>query len=1076
MSSEVGSGHVVIFPTFKGMKQRTRKELEAVGKSGGSRLEKSLSRAGRDGGAAAGRGFRGMFGRGVQSAVSESTAQLRQGVARAAAQVSKARHTEQDAAGRVRVAEAQLAEARKKHAADSSQVIRAEERLASATRRLETAQGNTTSATDKLKAAQDALAKSAEKAAKGMGFKAAARDLYGVLAPARLVGRTLTGPLVRGAQSFARGWSNVSLVGGNAMTRLGQNTRVLTAQLVGLGASIGSRVAAPFQRAWSSISSGAQRVGAGISRVFAPAARWFAPFGQAVATSVKSAGNLFGRLPGVMGRVTSGISSAWSTGMDGLSRMASATARGIEGIFSGAAVTIGGVMTAALAGGWGRMVSIDNAQAKLAGLGHSAEAVEDIMDSALKSVEGTAFGLGDAADIAASAVAAGVKPGKDLTKYLSTTAAAAAAAGVPLQEMGSILNRATTNGKVYTQELNQLSDRGLPIWQALADEMGVTQDALRDMVSSGEVDAETFTRAVEAMSGDVAQAMGGTVQGTFRNMITSFSKLGATILTPFQDTFKGLFTTVKEGVGALSSALGPVVEVVAESVNGFLIPIFERLQEVFSKGFEFDLDNLGTTFAWLAPIIGALAGSMGPLLARIPLLSGLFAGLTGPVGLLAGALVGLFMVDPSTLADNLTSAISGISSMLESLVSAVADALPGIVSGITTVITDVLPVLVQAAVGLVTALVQGIVEALPALIAAFSSAFPVLAQAIVDAVPLLVEAIVSAVPALVTALVAAIPLLVEGAISLFMGLLDGLVAVIPALVQALIGLLPVIVTAIWEMLPSLVTAAIDLFLGLVTGLMEASYTLVGELVKLLPQLVTSLIGMIPKLVETAIQLFLGIVLGLLKAIPQILVALLKLLPQLIKTLIGMIPELLRAAVDLFLALVKAIPEAIPAIVAAIVDMGPELVSAVLELGPALWEAGKDIIRGLGDGIASMGQWVSDKIGDVVGGAVDWAKGLLGIHSPSRVFRLIGEQTGEGMALGIEGEASRVQRAVTDMVPNARQVTSRLRVAAARVRSQAPSAVPAAAPSGSNSLTFNSYSDDPQVVARTAYEMFRGRIG
>src|SRR5690606_40307374 len=65
-------------------------------------------------------------------------------------QVSNARLREQDAAGKVRVAEAQLAEARRKHAADSSQVIRAEERLASAQRALSRAQDVTKASSEQL--------------------------------------------------------------------------------------------------------------------------------------------------------------------------------------------------------------------------------------------------------------------------------------------------------------------------------------------------------------------------------------------------------------------------------------------------------------------------------------------------------------------------------------------------------------------------------------------------------------------------------------------------------------------------------------------------------------------------------------------------------------------------------------------------------------------------------------------------------------------------------------------------------------------------------------------------------------
>ena len=82
--------------------------------------------------------------------------------------------------------------------------------------------------------------------------------------------------------------------------------------------------------------------------------------------------------------------------------------------------------------GFDRLMGIDTARAKLTGLGHDAKSVDTIMDNALESVKGTAFGLDKAATSAANAVASGVKPGKELTKYLKMTGDAAAIAGTDI--------------------------------------------------------------------------------------------------------------------------------------------------------------------------------------------------------------------------------------------------------------------------------------------------------------------------------------------------------------------------------------------------------------------------------------------------------------------------------------------------------------------------------------------------------------------------------------------------------------------------------------------------------------------
>ena len=64
-------------------------------------------------------------------------------------------------------------------------------------------------------------------------------------------------------------------------------------------------------------------------------------------------------------------------------------------------------------------------------------------------------------------------------------------------------------------------------------------------------------------------------------------------------------------------------------------------------------------------------------------------------------------------------------------------------------------------------------------------------------------------------------------------------------------------------------------------------------------------------------------------------------------------------------------------------------------------AGKDLIMGLIDGVASMGRKLIEKVEGVVGDAIDAAKNLLGIASPSKVFKSFGRFTMLGLIVGID---------------------------------------------------------------------------
>ena len=86
--------------------------------------------------------------------------------------------------------------------------------------------------------------------------------------------------------------------------------------------------------------------------------------------------------------------------------------------------------------------------------------------------------------------------------------------------------------------------------------------------------------------------------------------------------------------------------------------------------------------------------------------------------------------------------------------------------------------------------------------------------------------------------------------------------------------------------------------------------------------------------------------------------------------------------------------------------------------PTEWfQIGVDIVQGLINGIGSMFKAVGDKIGSLVSTIVGRANKDLDRHSPSRVFRAIGKDVGEGLALGIEDKNDRVSDAMEDLGNN-----------------------------------------------------------
>lgn len=129
-----------------------------------------------------------------------------------------------------------------------------------------------------------------------------------------------------------------------------------------------------------------------------------------------------------------------------------------------------------------------------------------------------------------------------------------------------------------------------------------------------------------------------------------------------------------------------------------------------------------------------------------------------------------------------------------------------------------------------------------------------------------------------------------------------------------------------------------------------------------------------------------------------------------------LPEVISLGLQMVVSLVKGIAQNIPQIVTSVLNMVATIVQTIWEALPDIIEVGKNIVRGLWDGIKAMASWLKDKVSGFLGGIVDGVKGVLGIHSPSRVFAGIGQNMALGLGQGFERQMQRVSSGIQDAIP------------------------------------------------------------
>lgn len=272
-----------------------------------------------------------------------------------------------------------------------------------------------------------------------------------------------------------------------------------------------------------------------------------------------------------------------------------------------------------------------------------------------------------------------------------------------------------------------------------------------------------------------------------------------------------------------------------------------------------------------------------------------------------------------------------------------------------------------------------------------------------------------------------LPTLIDSGMSIINELIAGIIEALPQLLEAGMQIITGLVDATLQNLPMLVQVALQMLLTLAQGITDQLPTLIPAIIDVVLQVVNTLIENLPMLIEGAIQLFLGIVTGLIQALPQIIAALPTLIDSIINALIDSIPLLIECGVELFLALIENLPEIIVAIVKAAPQIVQALVRGFLELGVRLKETGsklmeklkegltsmlsnlvsaakdlgKNIVDGIWNGISAGWDWLKEKVGGLATGLFDAAKSALGISSPSKKFRYLGEMCVAGFDDGIE---------------------------------------------------------------------------
>lgn len=246
-----------------------------------------------------------------------------------------------------------------------------------------------------------------------------------------------------------------------------------------------------------------------------------------------------------------------------------------------------------------------------------------------------------------------------------------------------------------------------------------------------------------------------------------------------------------------------------------------------------------------------------------------------------------------------------------------------------------------------------------------------------------------------------LPGIIESASGLVTTLCTAIIDNAPTLIDGALQLILTLTNAILENLPMIIECGFQAILQLALGIAEALPTLIPTIVEVILTIVTYLIENIDLLVDAAIAIITGLAEGLINALPVLIEKAPEIIEKLVIALVNNIPKLLEAAVKVIETLATGLITNIPKLLAKIPQIMTSLKNGFLNLCSGFADVGKNIIDGLWNGIQNGWNWLTDKVSNLAKGLLDAAKSALGINSPSKEFRKIGEFCVAGFNDGID---------------------------------------------------------------------------
>ncbi|MFD0044747.1 tape measure protein [Pseudarthrobacter scleromae] len=674
---------------------------------------------------------------------------------------------------------------------------------------------------------------------------------------------------------------------------------------------------------------------------------------------------------------------------------------------AGIAVAAGGMFSGFIAEAARASDATDKFKATMNFAGLDTSSIEAATKAAKEFADQTVYDLPTIQNTIAQLASNGVADYTGLTKAAGNLNAVAGGNAETFKSVAMVMTQTAGAGKLTTENWNQLADAipgaSGPLMKAM-EEAGAYTGNFRDAMAEGEITAEEFNAALMKLGTDPiaveAAKSTATFEGAIGNLQATINSGLMSALDGMKPAITGAINLLANGLGGAFTKAGSAMEPLTGAVRAFGNAWRENNGDVTSDG--------------LAGVFERVANAIRPIWDAL-----------APLGTVVQAVVTQF--------SPLSIAFRALEPVLPVLLSTITQLGVGIAGTLTAAVAQLVP-FVQTFVSILSGVFVAIMPAITAMLLTLGNAFtqlvPVVMSVLGAILPLATTLLTQLAP-IITNLVTAI---LPPVVSIFDNIVNAvgpLVTLLAALlVPAIQALMPVVVT-VFQVVVDVITSAmqivqgiIQVVTGVITGNWENVWTGLGNILSGAWDVITGL-------VSGGVQI-LGALIG---------AAL---------SYIGSLWNSAWSGISSFLGgvwgnIASAVSSGIGEVVNFFSGLWGRVTGAIGDIGSKMSTIGLQMIQGLANGISGAANLIREAVAGAIGNVVDFAKSLLGIHSPSRVFMEIGDFTAQGMAIGLTKGAKHVEKAAAKALVPAAPSFASPDVTAGGVRAGAEAGLPTGSP-------------------------------